>query len=58
VATGAEALQQAVAGQERFVRLSLYAENQALELAGAGKFALVTRVVGVTSEGLWQPECT
>jgi hypothetical protein len=47
IVVSAEALRQAAAGQERFVRLSLYSENQALELASAGKYALVMPAVGV-----------
>lgn len=55
IVVSAEALRQAAAGQEGFVRLSLYSEQQALELASAGKYALVMPTMGVPTEGFWQP---
>ncbi|MCB0027835.1 MAG: hypothetical protein KDE28_08015 [Anaerolineales bacterium] len=55
IVISAEALRQAAAGQEGFVRLSLYGENQALELASAGKYALVTPAIKVPGERHWQP---
>lgn len=51
-----EALRQAAAGQEGFVKLNLYDENQALELASAGKYALVMAAIGVPEDDFWRPE--
>jgi hypothetical protein len=55
IVISADALRQVAAGQEGFVRLSLYGENQALELASAGKYALVMPALGVSEESFWQP---
>ena len=56
IVISAEALRQAAAGQEGFVHLNLYSENQALVLASAGKYALVMPAMGVAKESLWRPE--
>jgi hypothetical protein len=56
IVVSAEALRQAAAGQEGFVRLSLYSGGQALELASAGKYALVMPAMGVPEDGFWRPE--
>ena len=56
IVVSAEALRQAAAGQEGFVRLSLYGSSQTLELASAGKYALVMPTMGVPEERFWQPE--
>jgi hypothetical protein len=55
VVVSAEALRQAAAGQEGFVRLSICGDNQALELASAGKYALVMPAMGVPEGGFWRP---
>lgn len=55
IVVSAEALRKAAAGQEGFMRLSLYGENQALELASAGKYALIMPAMGVPEEGFWRP---
>jgi hypothetical protein len=47
IVVSAKALRRAADGQEGFVRLNLYSENQALELASAGKYSLVMPAVGV-----------
>jgi len=56
IVVSADALRQAAAGQEGFVRLSLYGENQALELASAGKYALVMPALDVLEESFWRPQ--
>jgi hypothetical protein len=56
IVVSAEALKQAAASQEGFVRLSFYGESQALELAGAGKYALVMPAIGVPDGNFWRPE--
>ena len=55
IVISAEALRQAAAGQEGFVQLNLYSENRALELASAGKYALVMPAIGVSADGFWRP---
>jgi hypothetical protein len=55
IVISAEALRQAAAGQEGFVRLSLFGDRQALELASAGKYALVMPVTGVPKGAFWRP---
>ena len=47
IVVSAENLKQAAAGQEGFVRLSLYGSSQALELSSAGKYALVMPITDV-----------
>ena len=57
IIVSAEALRLAAAGQEGFVRLSLYGENQVLELASAGKYVLVMPAAGMSEDGFWRPGC-
>ena len=57
IVVSAEALRQAAAGQEGFVRLSLYGDSRVLELASAGKYALVMSAMGVPEDSFWEPEC-
>lgn len=47
---------QAVAGQDRYVRLNLYAANQVVELSSTSAYALVMPVLGLDAEDFWQPE--
>ncbi len=56
IVVSAENLKQAAAGQEGFVRLSLYEGNQAMELSSAGKYALVMPVMDVQEWQFWRPE--
>ena len=56
IVVSAENLKQAAAGQEGFVRLSLYGSSQALELSSAGKYALVMPVMDVGEWQFWRPE--
>ena len=56
IVVSAEALRQAAAGQEGFVRVNLYGENQVLELASAGKYALVMQALSIPEENFWRPE--
>jgi hypothetical protein len=51
----AESLRAAAAGQEGFVRLSVYDEPQALELSSGGKYALVVAVNGAQEWWFWRP---
>jgi hypothetical protein len=55
IVISAEALRQAAAGQKGFVRLSFCGDDQALELASAGKHALVMPVMGVPEDAFWRP---
>ena len=56
IIVSAEKLKQAAAGQEGYVRLSLYGDNQALELSSGGKFALVMPVMDVQEWQFWRPD--
>ncbi len=56
IVVSAENLKQAVAGQEGFVRLSLYGSSQALELSSGGKYALVMSVMDVQEWQFWRPD--
>lgn len=49
-------LLQALAGQDRHVRLSFFAEDRALVLSSAGAYALVMPLVGLEEEDFWRPE--
>ena len=49
-------LLQALAGQDRHVRLTLFAQGQTLELSSAGAYALVMPLVGLEEEDFWRPE--
>ncbi len=52
IVISAENLKQAAAGQEGFVRLNLYGDNQALELSSSGKYA---PVMDVQEWQFWRP---
>lgn len=49
-------LLQALAGQDRHVRLAFFAQDQTLELSSAGAYALVMPLVGLEEEDFWRPE--
>jgi hypothetical protein len=49
-------LLQALAGQDRHVRLAFYDEDQALELSSAGAYALVMPLKGLEETDFWRPE--
>ena len=49
-------LLQAVAGQDRHVRLTFFAQGQTLELSSAGAYALVMPLEGLEEEDFWRPE--
>jgi hypothetical protein len=49
-------LLEALAGQDRFVRLAFFVEDQTLELSSAGAYALVMPLVGLEEEDFWRPE--
>ena len=49
-------LLQALAGQDKHVRLTFFAEDQAVELSSAGAFALVMPLTGLEEEDFWRPE--
>jgi len=55
IIVSAERLKQAAAGQEGYVRLSLYRDNQALELSSGGKYALVMPATDVAEWQFWRP---
>jgi hypothetical protein len=55
IVVSAEALRQAAAGQEGFVRLRFYGDGQPLELASAGKYALVMPTLGAPEGRFWGP---
>jgi hypothetical protein len=49
-------LLQALAGQDNHVRLTVYADDQALELSSAGAYALVMPLSGLVESDFWRPE--
>jgi hypothetical protein len=49
-------LLQALAGQDRQVRLALYARDQAIELSSAGAYALVMPITGLEDKDFWRPD--
>lgn len=49
-------LLQALAGQDRHVRISFYADDQAIELSSVGAYALVMPLTGLEEEDFWKPE--
>ena len=51
-----EKLLQALAGQDRHVRLTFFAEDQVVELSSAGAYALVMPLMGLEEEAFWKPE--
>ncbi|MCA9984305.1 MAG: hypothetical protein KDE59_08430 [Anaerolineales bacterium] len=51
----AEALREAAAGQEGYVRLNLYGQGERLELQSAGQYALLMPVTGMAEESFWRP---
>jgi hypothetical protein len=56
IVVSAENLRHAAEGQEGFVRLSIYGENEMLELSSGGKYALVMAVSGVQAWWFWRPD--
>lgn len=56
IVVSAENLKQAAAGQEGFVCLNLYGNNQALELSSGGKYALVMPVMDIQEWQFWRPK--
>jgi hypothetical protein len=55
IVVSAESLRAAAAGQEGFVRLSIYDDLQTLELSSGGKYALAMAVNGVPAWWFWRP---
>lgn len=49
-------LLQALAGQDRHVRLTFFAEDQVVELSSAGAYALVMPMTGLDEEDFWKPK--
>lgn len=50
-------LQQALAGQDRFVQLAVYARGRGMaELSSTGAYALIMSVVGLEEEDFWRPD--
>ncbi|MFQ5401716.1 MAG: hypothetical protein ACE5E7_19220 [Anaerolineae bacterium] len=49
-------LLQALAGQDRHVRLTLFAQGQPLELSSAGAYALVMPLAGLEEADFWRPD--
>jgi hypothetical protein len=49
-------LLQALVGQDKHVRLTFFAEDQAVELSSAGAFALVMPLTGLEEEDFWRLE--
>jgi len=49
-------LLQAVAGQDRYVRLTFFAEDQVVELSSTGAYALIMPLIGLDDdEEFWKP---
>ena len=55
IVVSAESLRNAAEGQEGFVRLSIYDEQQALQLSSGGKYALLMAASGVGDWWFWRP---
>lgn len=55
IVISAESLRNATAGQEGFVRLSIYGEEEMLELSSGGKYALVMALSGAQEWWFWRP---
>ena len=55
IVVSAESLRNAAEGQEGFVRLNIYGEEQALELSSGGKYALIMAMTGVQEWWFWRP---
>lgn len=51
-------LLQALAGQDKHVCLTFFAEGQAVELSSAGAYALVMPLTGLEEEDFWKPKST
>lgn len=49
-------LLQALAGQDKHVRLTFFAEDRAVELSSAGAYALVMPIVGLEEADFWKPD--
>ncbi len=49
-------LLQALAGQDRHVRLAFFADEQVVELSSAGAYALVMLLTGLEEDDFWKPE--
>lgn len=56
VVVARDKLLQALAGQDKHVRLTFFAEDQAVELSSAGVYALVMPLTGLNEEDFWRPE--
>jgi hypothetical protein len=55
IVVSAESLRNVTEGQEGFVCLSIYGEEEMLELSSGGKYALVMAVRGVQAWWFWRP---
>ena len=49
-------LLQALAGQDRHVRLTFFTQDHTMELSSAGAYALVMPLVGLEEEDFWRPQ--
>ena len=49
-------LLQALAGQDQHVRLTIFAEDQTVELSSAGAYALLMPLTGLDEEDFWRPD--
>jgi hypothetical protein len=49
-------LLQALAGQDRHMRLAFFSPDQPVELSSAGAYALVMPITGMEADDFWQPE--
>lgn len=49
-------LLQALSGQDRHVRLAIFADDKPVELSSTGAYALVMPLEGLEEEDFWRPE--
>ena len=49
-------LLQALAGQDKHVRLTLFSEDISVELSSAGAYAVIMPICGLDDEEFWRPE--
>ena len=49
-------LLQALAGQDKHVRLTLFNDDISVELSSAGAYAVIMPICGLDEEGFWRPE--
>ncbi len=49
-------LLQALVGQDKHVRITLFSEDISIELSSAGAYAVIMPICGLDEDAFWQPE--